>query len=238
MVGRIDPKINQLSNSIISEHRTNQLRIISSDSLLSLAEIMSEYDIKHEDILAIMKPLDPTIDFVVSPITKIVAQLQKEGSQEKEMPLEPMKDEVNYWLTPVKSDEEETAEKVIENLLGKAPPIYAFGERTPGRKYLKSGDQICFYATEKGIIAHAKVKSRPEKKLNSRVRSPEAYPWIFQLEDVKLYINEPTIIDAMLRTELDAFKGKDPNKSWAWFVQTTRKITERDFKILVRLYIL
>jgi len=44
----------------------------------------------------------------------------------------------------------------------------------------------------------------------------------------------PVVIDAALRSKLDAFKKSDPNKAWAWFVQATRKITEHDFKILTR----
>ena len=42
--------------------------------------------------------------------------------------------------------------------------LYAFGERTPGRGKLKPGDWMCFYASGKGVAAHAKVSSAPEKK--------------------------------------------------------------------------
>jgi len=49
-----------------------------------------------------------------------------------------------------------------------------------------------------------------------------------------VYENNPVIIDAELRQKLDAFRGKDPNKSWAWFVQATRKINKNDYGILTR----
>jgi len=49
-----------------------------------------------------------------------------------------------------------------------------------------------------------------------------------------LYIESPVIIDAALRAQLDAFSNKDETKTWAWLVQTTREISEHDFRLLTR----
>jgi hypothetical protein len=235
VVGRPDPEIRQLENAILAEKRTHQLRIISVDSLLSLAEMMNEYDIGHEDILAVIRPSGPTIDSVVDLMARLVAEPEAERLPDKEPPLpEPLAEgEIAYWLTPVKSYPEETAEECIRILVGEEH-IYAFGERTPGRKHLKPGDRICFYASGTGVVAHARVVSSPEKKSHHRVRHPERYPWVFRLDKTDLYLDGPIVIDASLRSRLDAFQGRDLNKSWAWFVQATRKITEHDFGILTR----
>jgi hypothetical protein len=235
VIGRPDPEIRQIENAILAEKRTHQLRIISVESLLSLAEMMNEYDVSHQDILAVFCPSGPTIDPVVDLMARLVAQRQAEELPEKQTPTsEPSAEgEVAYWLTPVKSDEEETAEEVIQTLVGQEQ-IYAFGERTPGRKHLKPGDCICFYATGKGVVAHAKVFTKPEKKPHRKVSHPEMYPWVFGLENAQLYLNEPIVIDAAIRNQLDAFQDRDPNKSWAWFVQATRRISQHDFEILIR----
>lgn len=244
VVGRLDPELRQLQNAIVAEKRTERLRIISVDSLLSLAELMSEYDVSHEDILAVLRPSGPTIDPVVELMTRLVAQgpVEKEPFEEvEEEPKEevgkmaeaPEKEEIQYWISPVKSDEEQTAEETIRTLLGEAK-IYAWGERTPGRTYLKPGDCICFYATGKGVVAHAKVASAPEHKQHPRVRHPARYPWVFQIKDPQLYLDEPVVIDAALRAQLDAFRDKDLNRSWAWFVQATRRISQHDFEMLRR----
>jgi hypothetical protein len=45
-------------------------------------------------------------------------------------------------------------------------------------------------------------------------------------------LENPVVIDVALRSKLDAFKNRELNKAWAWFVQATRKITENDFKVL------
>ena len=196
--------------------------------------MMNEYDVSHQDILAVFRPSGPTIDPVVDLMTRLVAQRQTEELPEEEaIPLKPSEEnEVAYWLTPVKSDEEQTAEEVIQTLVGQEQ-IYAFGERTPGRRHLKPKDWICFYATGKGVVAHANVLTKPEKKPHKKVRHPERYPWVFSLETAKLYLDEPIIIDATVRNQLDVFRDRDPNKSWAWFVQATRRISQHDFEIFI-----
>ena len=36
------------------------------------------------------------------------------------------------------------------------------------------------------------------------------HPWVFKLRDVKCYLSNPIILGSGLRSNLDAFKGKDP----------------------------
>ena len=233
VVGRPDPEIRQLENAIIAEKLAHQLRVISVESLISLAELMSEYDVGHKDILAILRPSGPHIDEIVGLMASLVAQRTAEEPVEKDLTEEEVEEETSYWLTPVKGGEDRTAEDEIKVLVGE-DKIYAFGERTPGRRHLKPGDLICFYAVGNGIIAHAKVGSKPKKKKHPSVRESEKYPWVFSLGSTQLYLKEPVIIDAALRKSLDVFQGRDPDKPWAWFVQATRKLTEHDFLILTR----
>jgi hypothetical protein len=42
------------------------------------------------------------------------------------------------------------------------------------------------------------------------------------------------VLDAPMRARLQVFEKRDPNKSWSWFVQSTRRISEADFKTLTR----
>jgi hypothetical protein len=41
------------------------------------------------------------------------------------------------------------------------------------------------------------------------------------------------IYHAAERNQLHAFHDRDPNKSWAWFVQATRRISQHDSEILI-----
>jgi len=133
----------------------------------------------------------------------------------------------------VRSDEEQTAEDCIEELVGKEN-IYAFSEKAPGRKRIKPGDRMCFYATTNGVVAHAEVASWSEKKPHPAVRHSETFPWVFKTKAADLYLNDPVVIDANLRGQLNAFENKNPNKNWAWFVQTTHRVTKHDFDLLTR----
>ncbi len=241
VVGTLHPKVSQLENSIVATGRTQQLRIISVESLLRLAELMNEFDIGHQDILALVRPSSPTIDPVVSLMTRLVVEKPTEvplndKRQEWEIrpengPEHPQDDKTTYWLTPVKSDEDQTAEECIQALVGQEG-IYAFSETAYKRNQIEPDDWICFYATSKGIVAHAQVASRPEHKPHPSVRHQEMYPWVFLTENAELYLDDPVIIDASLRAKLDSFSGKDPSNPWGWFVFTTHELTKHDFVTL------
>jgi hypothetical protein len=244
VVGNPNREVQQLENSIVAEKRTQQLRIISAESLLSLAELMNGYDVEHENVLALLRPASPTVDPVVSLISRLVAQQTSEpissngGVEPTIQSVEPIvqervsTDDVAYWLTPVKGDKDQSAEEVLQTLLGQEG-IYAFGERTPRRKELKAGDRMCFYAVGKGVVAHAKVGSAPQKQRHPKVRHSDKYPWVFKVDDVELYLDEPIAVDAEMRSRLDAFKNRDLNKAWAWFVQAIRILEQQDFQTLI-----
>ena len=78
VVGRPDPELRQLENAITAERRTPQLRIISVESLLSLAELMTTYDVSHDDILAVLRPSRPTLDPIIDLMARLVAQRHAE----------------------------------------------------------------------------------------------------------------------------------------------------------------
>ena len=94
VIGRPDAELRQLDNAILAEKRTHQLRIISVESLLSLAELFNEYDVSHEDILAVLRPLGTTVDPIVDLMARLVAQRQ-EGEKTKEDL--PDRREVTLW---------------------------------------------------------------------------------------------------------------------------------------------
>jgi hypothetical protein len=242
VVGKLNPKVSQLENSIVATGRTQQLRIISVESLLRLAELANEYDLGHQDILALVRPASPTIDPVVSLMGSLVVGKPEVDPPSDDPPPKPQPepdggqphgDEIAYWITPVKSDEVQTAEECIQALVGQEN-IYTFSEKAPGRQHIKPGDWIGFYATTKGVVAHAKVVSPAKHEPHPAVRHSETYPWVFTTDDAKLYLDDPVVVDASLRAELDAFSDKDPNKPWSWFVFTTRNLTKHDFDLLTR----
>jgi len=123
IVGRPDSDLKQLENSLIAEKR-DILRIISVDSLLSLAEMMDQYEIYHEEILGILKPSGPRIDRIIDIMARLASQKETQIQttlQPKEFIIDELTEdggeEQSYWLTPVRSEEEETAEARRYDLL-------------------------------------------------------------------------------------------------------------------------
>jgi hypothetical protein len=135
-----------------------------------------------------------------------------------------------HWLTAVSDDQETSAQEIIRTLLNAG--WYVYGEHTPGRKRLQVGDRLCFYESGVGIVAAAEVASVPERRTLSIIRDAGRYPWAFHVTNVRYFFDAPVVIDATLRAPLDAFRGRDPGQSWAWFVQATHADTEHDFGLL------
>jgi len=235
VVGRPDPEVRQLEHAIVAEKRTNQLRIISVESLLSLADLFSQYDVSHDEILVILKPAGPAVDALAGLIANLVAQTEAAEPRTDAEPStsSPEVQSPTYWLTPVADHEDETAQECVGKLVGKHQ-MYAFRERTHERNHLKAGDRICFYATRQGIVADAEVASVPERKPDPRVTNSEDFPFTFRLRNCKLYVERPVVLDAAARVQLEAMKNRDPGRPWAWFVQSTHRLSERDFKLLTR----
>jgi hypothetical protein len=94
---------------------------------------------------------------------------------------------------------------------------------------MKAGDSIAFYATTIGVVADATLVAAPQMR-----PQPEgsAFPWVASLKATRLYLDTPVAIDAKLRQQLDAFKGRNPEQGWAWFVQATHKVSFRDYGLL------
>ena len=240
VVGRSDAELKQLENSIIAEKRTHQLRVITVDKLLTLAELLADYEMEHEAVLTVLRPTGPIVDSLIELMAGLVAKEIRtagEGIQQpqeettNELSSEPEGVDVKYYLAPVASDDTQTAEERIKKLLGAG--IYAVSKNSLGRK-VKPGDWICFYATATGVVAHARVKSSPVQKHHPLVKHPEKYPYVFEVDSVSIYTENPVVLSAELRAKLDAFQGRDPSKRWAWFVQGTGRVTKQDFMLLTR----
>jgi hypothetical protein len=56
------------------------------------------------------------------------------------------------------------------------------------------------------------VASAPERKVVKFGKDPERFPWAFKVKDARYFFNKPVVIDAALRSRLDAFRGRDPGK--------------------------
>jgi hypothetical protein len=243
---KVDPTVKQLQHAIIAEKRTQELRVGTVDAVLSLAELLKQELIGHEEAIAILWPSGVWIDDTVTLLSRVAANEPSPGvlPAAESVKTAPADESAGitptvtageqprlHLLTPVGDIPEESAKETIERLVGGS--VYAFGEHTPGRKRVKAGDRIAFYQAGVGVVAHAEAAAAPTYKPLPQVKNSAKYPWTLPLKSPKLFLDSPIVVDAELRSQLDAFAERDPQKAWAWFVQATRIITEHDFNLLV-----
>lgn len=151
--GRTDSDLKQLANTIHAEKRTHQLRIATTDSILSLVELVQDSQISPDEAVTLLRPGGVFVEDTVRLLTRIASRAETEEepepsivtpkevveilvTPEKASPSKKDSAPANnesplYLLTPVSNDEEATARETISGFLEAG--WYVFGDRTPGR---------------------------------------------------------------------------------------------------------
>ena len=112
---------------------------------------------------------------------------------------------------PVRDKEEASAETTIRrSLLDQG--WYVLAETTPGRTFIKAGDRICFYVRGVGVVAEATATTSVTERHVAFARRHGAYPFAFGVGRVRDFFKQPIVIDATLRSRLEAFVDRDPGR--------------------------
>ncbi len=135
-----------------------------------------------------------------------------------------------YWITPIKDRENIKAEDSLEYLLEQN--IYVLKDSTPGKNKIKPGDFICFYRTGKGIIADAQVTTFAKRNPKTVPLGYEEFPWILEVDKVRIYTDNPVFIDKKTYIQLEECKNAKEGYNLGLFVKRTHQITEEDFNLL------
>jgi hypothetical protein len=244
--GRFDAGTSQLEKAIMAEKRQEQLRVVSVDALLNLLELKQEYDLEHQTIMQLVLPSSVRIDVIVNLLFDITAQERRSAVEEApstqpvarstldegKVGYDVREGDINYYLLPAADSED--GMPVLDNLhhwLDRR--MWGFGQRTGYRKALRPGDRLCFYAARIGVVAECKAAS-PAFEL-ARKESPKPkldIPYGIRLKDLRWFEDAPIGLTTEVRAKLSAFQDRDLSKGWAWFVQGTSKLTQKDFELL------
>lgn len=231
--GQLSAEENQLEKAILSEGRTDKLRVISVGSLLNLLELAEEYRLSHDTILSLLLPSGVRVDSVVDLIFNLLSPAPAVAAGE-EIPLETEQvpeEGIGCYMLPAADSEDGTP--VLQNLhrwLDKG--LWGLGERTAHRASIAAGDRLCFYASGVGIVVEATAGSAAFELDPKDSPSPVEVPYGLKLRDVRWFEDAPVQITAGLRARLDYFKGRDLSRGWGWFVQSTKPVSSNDFRLL------
>lgn len=249
--GKPQSEMGQLEASIVHGGHAQRLRIATVDDVLTLAELVQQELLSRDEALTLLRPVGVRVGATVQLLQRIAAEVRspptvplrthrptdsidyvREAQPAREAAERMSTESTMFLLTPVAAENGVSAEETIRSLLEQG--VYVFGDRTPGRKDLKSGDQIAFYESGNGVVASAEVASIAQKREVKFAKNPDRFPWAFDVRKVRYFFDQPVTIDAALRSQLEAFSGRDPEGAWGWFVQSTRKVGAHDFDILTR----
>ncbi|MEX1252722.1 MAG: hypothetical protein WEE64_00125 [Dehalococcoidia bacterium] len=142
--------------------------------------------------------------------------------------------DISHWLLPAgPGDDGALPVEELRRWLGAG--MWGMGRSTPNRKWMRPGDFVCFYATGVGVVACARLAGLPDELVTAE-EWPEPTPMegeVFKvpLDEVR-WLAEPIVVDESLRSRLQAFEGRKQSPIWSWFVQTTRKLSDGDFRLL------
>ncbi len=125
----------------------------------------------------------------------------------------------NYWILPAGDRPNINAMETLHAMLGK--DMWGMHRSTAGRKHLKEGDQIAFYASKAGVVAAAEMAG-PADQLIPAHDLPKGLDDSQPIYKVPLrnvrWLKNPLPIDESLRQQLDAYEGRPTNGVWLWFV--------------------
>jgi hypothetical protein len=140
----------------------------------------------------------------------------------------------HYWLIPSGKQRGFSAAEHLKAWLTNG--FWGFGPSTPGRKAIRPGDWVCFYAAQAHeVLAYAQISGTLDKPVQPHEwPGPDAPQGVVYKVPISglVWLPVPIAVDAPLRARLDAFKGKDPGTGWSWLVQTTHRVTQSDFMLL------
>ncbi len=138
----------------------------------------------------------------------------------------------SYWVVPAGNRKDKTAEEILRTWLSRN--MWGMYKSTPGRKHLKAGDRVCFYAAKVGVVAVAEMGGDADELLpEEQVPEGDITEPIYKvpLANVR-WLPEPVRLDESLRSQLDAFRERSLSAPWAWFIQTPSHVSEHDFQLL------
>jgi hypothetical protein len=141
-----------------------------------------------------------------------------------------------YWMSPVATRRTLAADACLRLWLKRG--YWGFFRSNIMREKLRPGDWVAFYGSQIGVLAYAQVAGRADTMLDEKdwpePGRPRANVFKLPVSDVT-WLPSPVLVPPLVG-QLLSFRDKRPaaRRNWAWFVNSTRRIPEADFRLLTR----
>jgi hypothetical protein len=186
----------KLESNTNGDRRHPDIRLVSVQSLVWLAEAVAIGRLQHEDILKLLKS-GVDLDFVVGLLERVayVAVPKETVDRPEEEETEP---DSGFWATTITSSDSAAPEQLLASVIGQRR-ILGVTDAGP-RGGASPGDWVCLFVPAKGVVGHAQLASIIERTAGV-VRHSEQYSRVFGLDNLELY-DDPIVPGAAMQ---DAF---------------------------------
>jgi hypothetical protein len=196
----------KLEHNTSGGRRHPDIRLVSVQSLVWLAEAVATGRLRHEDILKLLKS-GVDLDFVVELLERVAyVTVPKETVERPEE--EAAEPDSGFWATTITTSDSAPPEQLLASVIGQRR-ILGVADAGP-RGGASPGDWVCLFVPGKGIVGHAQLASIIERTAGV-VRHSEQFSRVFGLDNLELYDN-PIVPGAAMQ---DAFVPAENGKGAA-----------------------
>lgn len=214
--------------ALLAQRPDADIRCVTVDSLLWLADKVSADLLEHADVLRLLTS-GPESDFTIDLMRRMA-----EGSKTPDVPedatpaasesdAEPSRDpwpesagrlsivetpdrrrDAEYWLANLASDESASPEQMVDFVI-RGRQVLGVTDTGPLPLPVRPGDFVCFYIAGTGIVGHAQFDTAIEDA-SAVIRGAGRFTAVFQLKHVMIY-------DVPHRVMLESLGLHVPNRS-------------------------
>jgi hypothetical protein len=183
-----------LIHALAVDETLRGIRVVSVQSLLSLAALVAGDRLTHADVVKLLQSgfaLDFAIDLLDRPaVTGQPSERIPDAGREP--PTE--RREPRFWVAIVTGNEAGAPERLLQSVIvGRR--VLAVSHAGQLREDGAPGDWVCFFLPAKGIVGHAQMTSVFEESASAGVvRHASRFNRVYRLGDVTLY--EPLVVQA------------------------------------------
>jgi hypothetical protein len=226
----------------LSQRGLRDIRCVSLDSLLWLAEMSEAGRVEHGDVLRLLSS-GPDSDFMVSLMRRLTessaggSRAAHEDSRHDPDPAseapprlaivtrtepDPVEWHAEFWLVTLLEDEAATPEQLLDAVIARRQVLGLARAGTP--LMAAQGDWVCFHIGHLGIVGHARLDT-VISDASAVIRGAARFSAVFRLKDVSIYDVPRVVIRQTM--ELDLWRDVPADAAGAFISPLSRDEYER-----------
>jgi hypothetical protein len=206
----------------VRSHRHPDIRLISVDGILHLADLVGANRLTHDEILRVLSPAT-TVDSLIDVLDRRPAAGTAVVSiQRADVPAESAQS--RCWVAAIRLPQETPRVPYVDSVIAKRR-LLAVNPAGQVRGMVRTGDAVCVSIADAGFVAHARVDGLVADG-STLVRDAERFAQVLKLADVTVY-DVPLLPTADLIRRLDLGLNGETDAILS-------PISRQDFELVVR----